>query len=199
MESVCGLLFMSSVRCAAILAGGKSTRMGRDKALLPLDGLPLVAHSARLLEPLFERVVVVSNSQPVAQAAGLLRIVDTRRDKGPLAGIEAALRYFGEPALFVACDCPFLSADFLAFLRDNWRDELDALVPQSENGQEPLHAIWSPSGLPAIESALDQERVPSLRRVLEGLNVQFVPVEDARRFDSSLSMFENWNAPEDVR
>jgi len=190
---------MKPVRCAAILAGGRSTRMGRDKALILLDGLPLVFRSARLLEPLFERVVVLSNSEPVAQAAGLLRLADAQRDKGPLAGIEAALRHFGEPALFVACDCPFLNADFLAFLREGWRDELDALVPQSDNGAEPLHAIWSPSGLPAIANALEQERPPSLRRVLEGLRVQFVSVEDARRFDTGLSMFENWNAPADVR
>jgi len=190
---------MQPVRCAAILAGGKSSRMGRDKALILLNGLPLVARSARLLEGLFERVVVVSNSQPVAQAAGLPRIEDARRDKGPLAGIEAALRHFGEPALFVACDCPFLSADFLAFLREAWREELDALVPQSEYGQEPLHAIWSPSTLPAIASALGQQRPPSLRYLLEGLRVQFVPVEEARRFDAGLSMFENWNAPADVR
>ena len=190
---------MNPVRCAAILAGGKSSRMGRDKALIPLDGQSLVSRSARLLETLFERVVVVSNSEPVAQAAGLPRIADAHQNKGPLAGIEAALRHFGEPTLFVACDCPFLNAGFLAFLREGWQGDLDALVPQSDNGIEPLHAIWSPSGLPAIENALEQERPPSLRYVLEGLRVQFVSVEEARRFDDSLSMFENWNAPEDLR
>jgi len=173
--------------------------MGRDKALIFLDGQPLVFRSARLLEGLFERVVVVSNLEPVAQAAGLPRVEDARQNKGPLAGIEAALQHFGELALFVACDCPFLNAGFLAFLRDSWREELDALVPQSENGAEPLHAIWSPSCLPAIANALEQERPPSLRYVLEGLHVRFVPVEEARRFDRGLSMFENWNAPEDVR
>jgi len=190
---------MHPVRCAAILAGGKSSRMGCDKALIQFDGQLLVRRTARVLSGAFEKVVVVSNSEEVAQAARLTRTEDAYADKGPLAGIEAGLSHFQEPAFFVACDLPFLNAEFIAFLREEWRDEWDALVPQSESGDEPLHAIWSPRCLPAIRAALQFERPPSLRLVLEGLRVQTVPVEEARRFDATLAMFENWNRPEDVR
>lgn len=173
--------------------------MGRDKALLPLDGEPLIRRTARLLEPMFERVVVVSNSEEVAQAARIARLTDAQRDKGPLAGIEAALLHFDEPTFIVACDLPFLNADFIRFQLAKWRDELDALVPQSAHGVEPLHAIWSPSCLPAIQQALRAERPPSLRRVLGELRVEAISSDEVRRFDSTFGLFENWNSPDDVR
>lgn len=190
---------MNPIRCAAILAGGKSSRMGRDKALLELDGESLVRRAARVLTPMFERIVVVSNSEEVAQAARLRRITDATQGKGPLAGIEAALSHFDEPTFLVACDLPFLNADFIEFERGQWRDELDALVPQSPGGAEPLHAVWSPSCLPAIQMALRAERPPSLRRVLEGLRVGTISSEEVRRFDATFRLFENWNSPDDVR
>ncbi len=172
--------------------------MGRDKALIELDGEPLVRRTARVLAPVFERVVIVSNSQQVALAAQLERIADSRHDKGPLAGIEAALRHFDEAVFIVACDLPFLNAGFIEFECGQWRGELDALVPQSAHGLEPLHAIWSPSCLPALDLALGDERPPSLRRVLAGLRVETIASEDVRRFDPALACFENWNSPDDV-
>ena len=189
---------MNPVRCAAILAGGLSSRMGREKALLELDGEPLVRRAARTLEPIFKQVIVVTNREEVARGARICAIPDAHAGKGPLAGIEAALSFFGEPTFFVACDAPFLNADFITFQCKQWRDELDALFAQSQNGLEPLHAVWSAGCLPRVRLALEQERPPSLRRVLDGLNTGVLSVEDARRFDSQLAMFENWNTPNDV-
>lgn len=173
--------------------------MGRDKALLELDGEPLIRRTARVLTPIFSSLIVVSNSEEVAQVAQLARITDAQFDKGPLAGIEAALSHFDEPTFLVACDLPFLNPDFIEFERQQWRDGLDALVPQSLSGAEPLHAIWSPSCLPAIRRALRAERPPSLRRVLEGLRVETISSEEVRRFDATFRLFENWNWPDDVR
>ncbi len=187
------------VRCAAILAGGKSSRMGRDKALIELNSEPLVRRTSRVLETIFERVVVVSNSQEVARAGQLARIADAHHSKGPLAGIQAALRHFNEATFIAACDLPFLNADFIRFQSELWRDELDALVPEGANGIEPLHAIWSPSCLPAIEEALGFERPPSLRRVLGDLKMETIAREEVRRFDATFGLFENWNSPDDVR
>ncbi len=172
--------------------------MGRDKALIELDGEPLIRRTARVLEPLFERVLVVTNQTQVARAAQIPFINDSFDGKGPLGGIEAALSHFAQPVFFVACDAPFLNADFIEFGCEKWRDELDVLVAQSENGIEPLHAIWSPSCLPLIDHALKQQRPPSLRRIVGELKTGVVPVEDAKRFDPLLRCFENWNTPEDV-
>lgn len=189
---------MSHINCAAILAGGKSSRMGREKALLELSGELLVRRIARVLEPIFPRVVVVTNSAEVARAAQLPAVADAHLNKGPLAGIEAALLYFQTSTFIVACDLPHLNADFVRFQIEGWREELDALVPLSEQGLEPLHAVWAPSCLTSIQNALKEERPPSLRRVLSELNVGEIALEQARRFDAHLRFFENWNRPEDV-
>ena len=173
--------------------------MGRDKALLQLDGETLVRRTSRVLEPLFERVLVVTNQTEVARAAQIPFINDSVEGKGPLGGIEAALSHFGDPTFFVTCDAPFVCPDFIAFQCEKWRDELDALAAQSENGIEPLHAIWSPSCLPWVRQSLEKERPPSLRRMLGELKTGVLDVEDARRFDPLLRCFENWNTPDDVR
>ncbi|BCM89870.1 molybdenum cofactor guanylyltransferase [Abditibacteriota bacterium] len=189
---------MNRIRCAAILAGGLSTRMGRDKALLELEGEPLIRRAARILEPLFERVIVVTNREEVALAAQIPAVADAHANKGPLAGIEAVLSYFGEATFIVACDLPYLNSDFIGFQCQQWRDELDALVAQSDDGLEPLHAIWAPSALPLVRSSLQAERPPSLRRVFGGLKGEVVDVAEARHFDARLRCFENWNTPADV-
>lgn len=173
--------------------------MGRDKALLELDGEPLVRRTANRLEPLFERLIVVTSREEVARAARLESVADVQANKGPLAGIEAALAYFEQPTFIVACDLPFLNADLIRFQCGVWRPELDALVAQSNHAVEPLHAVWSNSTLEVLRSLLKEERPPSLRRVLRDLNVATLSIEDARRFDSELRCFENWNTPDDVR
>ncbi|RYG56923.1 molybdenum cofactor guanylyltransferase, partial [bacterium] len=148
---------MNSVRCAAILAGGLSTRMGRDKALLEIEGEPLVRRTARTLGSLFERTIVVTNREEVARAAQMSGCPDIYYNKGPLAGIEAALSYFGEATFVVACDLPYLNPEFIRFQCQRWGKELDALVAQSDDGLEPLHAIWSPSCLPRVRTSLEPE------------------------------------------
>ena len=189
---------MNRIRCAAVLAGGLSTRMGRDKALLTVEGEPLVRRTARTLESLFQNVIVVTNRAQVADAAQVPSVGDGHTNKGPLAGIEAALNYFGEATFIVACDLPYLSADLIEFQRQQWNPQWDALVAQSEDGIEPMHAIWAPSALSVVSVALEAPRPPSLRRLLRDLQVGTLTIEQARRFDAHLRCFENWNTPEDV-
>lgn len=172
--------------------------MGRDKALLTVEGEPLVRRTARTLEALFARVIVVTNSTEVAEAAHVPSVSDGHANKGPLAGIEATLTYFGEGTFIIACDLPYLNADFIEFQCQRWQPQWDALVAQSDDGIEPLHAVWAPSALPVISGALGAERPPSLRRLLGGLQVGILTAEQARRFDTQLRCFENWNTPEDV-
>lgn len=179
---------------AAILSGGLSSRMGREKALLEIDNQTLIARSVALLKPIFPDLVVVSSSPAVIEAAQIPAIQDQFPNRGPLGGIHAALCHFKAPTLIVACDMPFLNADFLRFLSENWR-ETDVLVPLGNDGPEPLHAIYAPSCLPVFELFLQTEKPPSLRRVLRELRVENVEIEVARGFDADLRMFENWNTP----
>lgn len=187
-----------NLQCAAILAGGASSRMGREKALLEFEGQPLVARVRAALEPLFPQIVIVTASEAVAAAAGLPAIQDSRSNRGPLGGIHAALTHFGQPVFVVACDMPFLDNEFIEFITGEYGGE-NVLVPLGANGPEHLHAVYGPRPLRELEQYLDQERPPSLRRIFESLGATHIPEEVARRFSPDLRCFENWNCPEDIR
>ncbi len=189
------------MECAAILAGGKSSRMGREKALLRLDGQPLVARIVAVLQPIFPQICVVTSSKEVARAAHCAAVGDRFEGRGPLNGIHAALDHFRAPTFVVACDMPWLCADFIRFLSCNFRSddfESDALVPLGENGAESLHAIYSPRCAPIFEELLiANPKTPPMRRVLEAIETRFVPLQTAREFDPALCGFTNCNTPEE--
>lgn len=185
------------VEHAAILAGGQSSRMGREKALLQRQGRALVAHVTEVLQPLFPQLCIVTSKAEVAEAAGLPAITDQYQARGPLAGIQAALSHFAAPTFVVACDMPFLNPDLVRYLAENF--EGDALVPMNEEGFEPLYAIYAPSCIPTFTAALEMEgKMPSLRHLLSTLDTRFVPVETVRHFDPTLHSFSNWNTPADL-
>lgn len=182
---------------AAIIAGGNSSRMGRDKALIPFDGQPLIAHIARILAPIFPEIIVVTANPNIARAAGLPAVTDTFAGRGPLGGIHAALSHFGAPTFVVACDMPYLNADFIRFLCADF--DGNARVPLSENGFEPLHAVYAATATPLFERYLRIEgKMPPLRRILEEISATWIAPEIARGFDDELKMFDNWNTPADI-
>lgn len=187
----------ASVQHAAILAGGASRRMGENKALLEVDGTPLVARVARVLRPLFANVIVITSDPATARAADVPAVPDAVEGRGPLGGLHAALSHFAAPAFCVACDMPLLRADFIA-----WQcaqlGVYQAVVPHLAERWEPLHAVYAPGCLPIFAHALEQEKPPALQRVLRDLNVRRIAEAEARAFDPSLQMFANWNTPEDV-
>ena len=186
-----------SVTRAAILAGGESSRMGRDKALLPYDGAPLIARIARILAPIFPQIIVVTANPNIAAAADLPPVADTFIGRGPLGGIHAALSHFSAPTFVVACDMPHLNADFIRFLCADF-DGI-ARVPLSENGFEPLCAVYAATATPLFAEVLRGEgKMPPLRRVLEEMGADWIAPEIARSFDANLKMFDNWNVPADI-
>ena len=187
----------SFVTRAAILAGGQSSRMGRDKALLPFNGAPLIAHIAQILAPIFPQIIVVTANAHIAAAADLPAVADTFAGRGPLGGIHAALAHFGEPTFVVACDMPYLSADFIRYLCADF--DGTARVPLSEHGFEPLHAVYAATATAHFEALTRGEgKMPPLRRILSEIGADWIEPEIARGFDKDLKMFENWNVPADI-
>jgi molybdopterin-guanine dinucleotide biosynthesis protein A len=171
--------------------------MGREKALTDWRGMPLIAHVAAILRPIFPQICVVTSKTEVAAAAQLPAILDQFERRGPLGGIHAALSHFEAPTFIVACDMPFLNRAFIEYLSRNF--ESKALVPLSENGIEPLHAIYDGACLPAFETYLRGEaKTPSLRRVCDEVGARFVSEAVPRAFDPQLRCFSNWNRPEEV-
>ncbi|MFQ5649937.1 MAG: NTP transferase domain-containing protein [bacterium] len=140
---------------AAILAGGTSSRMGQNKALLFVDGKPMIARVVDSLREQFEQIVVISNQQQEYRFLNLPVYPDAVANFGPLAGIYTALqRSQTEHCLVVACDLPFLSRQLIRFLCENCAP-YDVLAFESESGVEPLCAVYKKKCLPVIKAQIE--------------------------------------------
>ena len=188
-----------------ILAGGASSRMGRDKALLDFDGVPLILHTARLLEPLVAEVTIVGSPNRYA-ALGLRAITDVvqgqcsadKRSHGPLAGIATALAAtHSRWNLIVACDLPYLSAEWLDWLLSRaLRSGGEAIIPRTERGIEPLAAVYRRECGARIAAAFERG-VRKVSDAIAELRVDFVYPREWQRIDSSELILQNMNAPGD--
>jgi molybdopterin-guanine dinucleotide biosynthesis protein A len=139
-----------------VLAGGRSTRMQRDKAVLEYGGVPQLARVMELLAPLVARAFVSVRPDQLQdpQRAVYPRITDLKPDLGPIAGIHAALTAHPEAAwLVLACDLPFLRAPTLEYLiaRRDARALATAFRSSTDGEPEPLCAIYEPAALAALE------------------------------------------------
>jgi molybdopterin-guanine dinucleotide biosynthesis protein A len=178
----------------AVLTGGASTRMGRDKALLAVDGVPLALRVARVLAVAGAApVVAVGGDLAGLRAAGLTAVADPRQGAGPLAGIATALGALDADIVVVlACDLPAASPAAVRAVVQALRDapEAHVAVPVLGGRPEPLHAAWRRSALPAVEAAL-AAGTGAVRAVLDALGA--VPVEGL-----DPAWFANANRPADL-
>src|SRR4030043_1019478 len=141
-----------------IQAGGESRRMGRDKALLPFLGQPLILRLLSRLAGLASEVLVTSNQPESYRFLGLTPIPDRLPGCGALGGLYTALSAATYPYVaVVACDIPFASLEIFAIeLVLLQETEADAVIPRSKAGVEPFHAVYRrESCLPYIQSALE--------------------------------------------
>jgi molybdopterin-guanine dinucleotide biosynthesis protein A len=181
-----------------ILAGGASSRMGTDKALLELDGLNFVERISRTLASITTRASLVGGVERGAVWPGLPVVPDIHVRWGALGGLHAALKVAGaEWAAVVACDLPFVTGELfvrLASLRENF----DAVVPlQSDGRLQPLCALYRVSAaLPRVEELIaNGERRP--RALLNLIQTRIVAFQELKDLPGADSFFLNVNTPED--
>ncbi len=161
-----------------VLAGGRSSRMGRDKAALEYDGRPQTIRAFELLRP-YCVAVYLSNRRAQAEApghAGLPQIHDTAENLGPLGGILAAFDFKPEAAwLVVACDLPFLDANTLAALiRARDRNRIATAFKSAHDSlPEPLCALYEPECVPVIRRLL-AEGIRCPRKIMLRSNVRLL-------------------------
>jgi molybdenum cofactor guanylyltransferase len=181
--------------------------MGRDKGLLDFGGVPLILHTARLLEPFVAEVTVVGSPRRYI-ALGLPTIADEgdeqagsgpgKPGRGPLAGIAAALAAtHSRWNVIVACDLPYLSLEWLDwFLSRALRSRSDVVIPRTERGIEPLAAIYRRECLAPISAALARG-VRKVSDAVAELRVEFVYPREWLRIEKSGLILKNMNAPGD--
>jgi molybdopterin-guanine dinucleotide biosynthesis protein A len=179
---------------AVILAGGKSSRMGRDKAFLEIGGETLLAGQIKIVRAAGAAEIFISGRAEIDYCRfGQKVLLDKFSAAGPLAGVERALAAANWPRVLVlAVDLPAMDADFLSALAGNGADNLGA-IPRVAGNLEPLAAFYPKAALPLVESLLEagENSVANFARhcVQSGL-ARFVDLADDQAF-----RFANWNAP----
>lgn len=189
-----------------ILAGGESRRMGVNKARLLVEGVPMIERVLNTLSAVTDDVSIVTNTPEVYLMLGVPLLGDLRRDAsrgaGPLAGIEAALHAATRSfSLIVACDLPFVTADFLSLLL-NYRQEAQIVVPETTGTQNPqLHsmcAVYQASVYSVVTRLLDNgER--RMETLLDHTTVRRVRASEYAHLPHSNRLLININTPNDFQ
>jgi len=179
-----------------VLAGGRSSRFGRDKALLELDGETLLARAVRILRDLTGEVLVLGPPERAAQAPGARVIPDERPGDGPLPALATALRAMhGERMVAVATDMPLLNAALLTYLLDR-SFGYDVSVPRVSGRTQQLHAVYARTCLPAIEAQLARNDL-KIDRFFGSVRTLAVEEHELTRLDPELRSFRNINTEAD--
>lgn len=188
-----------------ILAGGSSSRMGKNKALLPLPGnqaVTFVEHLVSLLKEFCSETLIVARDQDHARDyvfADVRVTIDETPDIGPLMGLYCGLRTIQTThALIVAVDLPFVQRSLLSFLLSEPLPADTLLVPLIHNIPQVLLALYPRSILPIVKEQLLQGR-RDLRCLLKIAPVQFVEEAQLLQIDPQLQSFMNINTPEELR
>ena len=180
----------------ALLAGGRSRRMGRDKAMLDWLGEALWQRQLRILkslQPARSLISLRAEQTQISDKGSALVFDPPNTDLGPLSGIAESLKQARIPVLVLAVDMPHMTAEFL---REHLGDDSLGIVFRGEHGFEPLAALYTPAMLPALETALAEQRL-----ALQPLIAQLVALGLMRVIDMRLSdakVFHNVNTPDDL-
>lgn len=174
-----------------ILAGGKSSRMGTDKALIDVKGKKLIEYSIAVMKQICGHIII-SASNPVYEKFGFPIVADSFQGIGPIAGLEACLRYSKTKINLVApCDSPFLSINLF---RETLKETAgyEAAVPILQDGKvEPLAGYYSKEALPTIIQQIEKGDY-KLQNLLKAMNTKYVSITNP-------AYLMNINTPRDLR
>ena len=137
-----------------ILAGGNSSRMGRDKSLLKYNHQTLIELTVKELQKVVEDIIIASNHTSKYNIPGITEVPDLYPGTGPLAGMHSGLQHIKHRyAFIVSCDMPLFSADLAKYLLE-LSPGYDVVVPNINGYQEPLCAVYSKKCIDIIEGCL---------------------------------------------
>lgn len=181
-----------------IQAGGRSSRMGQDKGLVPLAGKPMIEHVLDKVRGLGNEIILTTNFPQNYAYLNLPMASDEEPGAGALPGMMTALRAAANShVLIVACDMPFLNRPLLEHLL-SLAPQADVVVPFWEENVQPMHAVYGRERcLEAVEKALARGR----RRLIsfyDDLKILTIPPDTIRQYDPSGLSFFNANTPEEL-
>jgi molybdopterin-guanine dinucleotide biosynthesis protein A len=181
---------------AVILVGGKSSRMGTNKAFLELKGKTFIELQIELLREMFDEISISANTPSEYEYLNLPIFKDIYPGKGPLGGIYTSLINSSSLHTFMlACDMPFVGPELIKHLKDLTK-EYDVVIPKSENGLEPLHAFYSKNCIEPIKRELDENNL-RIRSFFPQVNVKIVELDSLASSDHFKNSIKNLNTMAD--
>ena len=179
-----------------ILAGGKSSRFGQNKAFAKIEGIPIIERVARVFKILFRDIAIISNNPEDYKYLGFPILQDLVRDLGPLGGIFTALNEMPGRYFFVAaCDMPFLNERLIRYMA-SFRTDFDIIAPKMGWKIEALHAFYSTNCRPHIKDLIESGRY-HVFRLLQMVSVRYMEEDEIRLYDPELKSLMNINRPQD--
>jgi molybdopterin-guanine dinucleotide biosynthesis protein A len=180
-----------------ILSGGKSARMGMNKAFLEFEGKRLIDRTVTMFRDIFQEVILVTNSPLEYLDQDCIIVSDIFKNKGALGGIYTGIFYASCDQVFVsACDMPFLKRSFIGHMI-KCADRYDIVVPELPDGLQPLHAIYSKRCLNHIKKLMDIDDL-KITGFYRGLKTLKIEKETIKSFDPEGKMFINVNTRKDL-
>lgn len=181
-----------------MLAGGKASRFGGiNKALIEIEGVPIISRTIALLEPLFSEIILAGWPDSNPLPAGVISVDDNFPGLGPLGGIEAALKVSSSPLLFVfGGDMPWLSWELIKKQADDvCREPAEILAARIGQYAEPLHSIYSCSLHKQLENYLESGGSPAVIDFYKLVHIRYF---DLPRTVKTLKALTNINSPGDI-
>ena len=175
--------------------------MGKDKALMPFLGEPLIIRLVKKFSDLADELLVISNDPEEYQFLDLPLYPDIIPERGALGGLYTALEIASGTAVgLIACDMPFASPDLIDGCRKILhQNRADAVIPTDEGGFQPLHAVYRrETCLPKVKTALDQDRWRMISWH-EHAEIIYLPPQKSRQLSGTSHTFLNLNTPEEYR
>ena len=179
-----------------LLAGGKSSRFGRDKSLLTINGRTLVETTIEKSRPLFDEIFISSNAENKFGIPGIGELSDTYKDAGPLSGIHSGLSASRNDAVFfAACDMPYFNTELAGELISRGKDH-EICIPKTDNKIEPLFGVYRKSLIPIIEELLTAG-IKSIRALIEKADTNYFDCTEWLLSHGASNAFYNINYQED--
>jgi molybdopterin-guanine dinucleotide biosynthesis protein A len=179
-----------------ILAGGKSSRIGQEKAFLRIGERTIIEEQRDTLKKVFEEIIIVTNDRKKFKNISTKVVTDIIPDSGPMGGLYSGLSVCSNIHSFlVGCDMPFINVELIGYMIRHI-GENDIVIPRSSRGVETLFAVYSINCLDTIRTQLEQGKL-RLFDILNFHRVKYISFKEVEKFDPQGFSFFNVNNPTD--
>lgn len=182
-----------------ILAGGKNSRLpGKKKTFHHIGESTMLERLCTLFSKVFKETIIVVNDPKAFMGLDMMVVTDIIPARCVLAGLHAGLFYASYPFAYVtACDIPFASEKVIRYLVDQAAPGDHVVIPRTDDGLEPLSAVYSKACIPLIEESL-KNNILMIKKFYKKNHVKEVPVSVLRQLDPEMAFFFNVNTPVDL-